>query len=221
MGEYTENIGGFALLQDDGLFKLGLDAMLLAQFAAPKAGARVCELGCGAGALIFLLLSGQRELFIDGVELQPEAAQLALRSVRQNGLESSVRIIQGDFRRGLAGLTAGGYDMVTANPPYMPVNAGKHARLSTLRQSRVELSCTLRDACETAARLLRAGGRFEVVYPPARLSALICAMHEYGVEPKRMRLVHPSADRPASLVLVEGVRGGRGGLIIEKPTILG
>lgn len=221
MGEYVEDINGLALLQDDGQFKLGLDAVLLARFSAPRAGMRVCELGCGAGALILLLLSVQRELLIDGVEIQPAAAQLALRSVKRNGLEDRVRIIQGDFLRELAGLTPGKYDMVTANPPYMPANAGKHARLSALSQARMEISCTLTDVCAAASRLLRPGGLFEVVYPPARLAELMRALPAYGLSPRRMRMVHPRTDRPASLVLLEARRGGRGGLTVEKPFITG
>ena len=41
-----------------------------------------------------------------------------------------------------------------------------------------------------------------------------------GLEPKRLRLVTPRADRAPSLVLVEGRRGGNPGLTIEPPLIL-
>ena len=76
------------------------------------------------------------------------------------------------------------------------------------------------DATRAAAYLCRWGGSFAVVHRPERLSELLCAMTASGVEPKRLRLVCPRAERAPSLILVEGRRGGKPGLTIEPPLIL-
>ena len=34
-------------------------------------------------------------------------------------------------------------------------------------------------------------------------------MMKYHIEPKRMRLVHPYADREPNMVLIEGLKGGK------------
>jgi len=45
-------------------------------------------------------------------------------------------------------------------------------------------------------------------------------MHTAGLEPKRMRFVHPYVDREPTLILVEGLRGGKSGMKIESPLII-
>ncbi len=45
-------------------------------------------------------------------------------------------------------------------------------------------------------------------------------MHQYGIEPKRMKLVHPFADREPNMVLLEGLRGGRPRITVEKPLVV-
>ena len=45
-------------------------------------------------------------------------------------------------------------------------------------------------------------------------------MHEHNLEPKRMRLVYPSADKDPNMVLIEGIRGANMRINVEKPLIL-
>ena len=45
-------------------------------------------------------------------------------------------------------------------------------------------------------------------------------MSAHGLEPKRLRPVCSSFDRPPSLVLVEGRRGGKPGLTVEPSLLL-
>ena len=86
----------------------------------------------------------------------------------------------------------------------------------------VTLPCegSLEDFCAAAAFLLPTGGRFCLVYRPERLTALLGCLHESGLEPKRLRFVSQRAESAPSLVLAEGRRGGKPGLVIEPPLIL-
>lgn len=51
---------------------------------------------------------------------------------------------------------------------------------------------------------------------PERLCELMTAMKNAGIEPKRMRLVSQSVGRAPWLVLLEGKRGRKPGLTVEK-----
>ena len=42
----------------------------------------------------------------------------------------------------------------------------------------------------------------------------------YHIEPKRMRLVYPFVDKEPNMVLIEGLRGGKSRLTVEKPLIV-
>ena len=59
-----------------------------------------------------------------------------------------------------------------------------------------------------------------MVHRPRRLIEIIQTMKANGLEPKRMKLVHPYADREANMVLIEAVRGGGALLKVEAPVIV-
>ena len=45
-------------------------------------------------------------------------------------------------------------------------------------------------------------------------------MRQYGIEPKRMRLVYPRREAEPNMVLIEGMRGGKAELRIGPPLIV-
>ena len=59
-----------------------------------------------------------------------------------------------------------------------------------------------------------------MVHRPRRLIEIIQTMKAHGLEPKRMKLVHPYVDREANMVLIEAVRGGGPLLKAEAPIIV-
>ena len=220
--EHWESLcpGGLAFVYDDALFRPGTDSFLLGSFPRLKPGARVCDLGSGTGLLGLLLLQRQRELTVTGVELLPEAVQLAEEAAARNGLSGRLVCRQGDLRDIRALLPAGDFDLVVSNPPYYPVGAGHLPEAEPLRSARSEAGCTLEEVCAAAAYLLRWGGSFCLVHKPERLADLCCALRARGLEPKRLRLVCRRAGDAPSLLLLEARRGGRPGLDIAAPLCL-
>ena len=59
-----------------------------------------------------------------------------------------------------------------------------------------------------------------MVHRPFRLAEIINVMTEYRLEPKRMKLVYPFVDKEPNMVLIEGSRGGRPRMTVEKPLIV-
>lgn len=59
-----------------------------------------------------------------------------------------------------------------------------------------------------------------MVHRPERLSEIFCTMSSNAIEPKRLMLVQTLAESEPSLILVEGQRGGKPSLTIEKPLIM-
>ena len=45
-------------------------------------------------------------------------------------------------------------------------------------------------------------------------------MVEHRIEPKRLRLVHPYADKEPTMVLIEGMKDAKSNLTIEKPLVV-
>ena len=59
-----------------------------------------------------------------------------------------------------------------------------------------------------------------MVHRPFRLAEIMSKMVASGIEPKRMQLVYPYVDKEPNMVLIEGLRGGRSRLTVEKPLIV-
>lgn len=210
----------YRIIQKKNGFCFGMDAVLLSGFAQVKQGERMIDLGTGTGIIPILLEAKTEGNHFTGLEIQEEVAEMALRSVMLNGLEERITIIHGDIKE--AGQICGraSFDVVTSNPPYMVSQQGLKNPDSMKAISRHEIFCTLEDVAREAALLLRPGGRFYLVHRPRRLAEIICILQKYALEPKRMKMVHPFADREANMVLIEAVRGGGAMMKVEAPVIV-
>ncbi|MBP3784901.1 MAG: tRNA1(Val) (adenine(37)-N6)-methyltransferase [Butyrivibrio sp.] len=211
---------GLKIIQDPERFCFGMDAVLLSGFANAKEGDRVLDLGTGTGIIPILMSAktGARELI--GLEIQEESADMARRSVRLNDLEDKVKIVQGDIKEAGQIFDAAFFDVVTSNPPYMINSHGLQNPDAPKAIARHEVCCSLEDVVAAAARCLKSGGKFYMVHRPFRLAEIMVVMHEYKLEPKRMQLVYPFVDKEPSMVLIEGARGGKSRITVEKPLII-
>ncbi len=211
---------GPLVYDDPAAFPIGTDAVALGVFAGRCKG-RAADLGCGSGVIGLSLAWRNPRLTVECIDIQPAAAEAARANIALNGLEGRMSAACGDLRTFVDSLTADKFDLVVCNPPYYPADSGKVSADEAKAIARTELCCTLSDVCRCAAGLLKTGGRFCIVHKPERMAELIYTMHGFGIEPKRLRYVQSSPEAAPSLVLVEGKRGAKAGLVIEAPYIPG
>ena len=212
--------GRLTLLQSRSGYRFSLDALLLAYFVTVKAGERVIDLGTGNGVLALVLAHLHPTAALTGIELQSAMAARAGRNVELNGLQSRIKILHADVRHISDRMSSASFDAVVCNPPYRKPSSGRTSPNAERRAARHETYGELEDFLRAAAHLLRPKGRMALCYPAVRLIDLIAAMHQLRIEPKRLRLVHSFLHSGASLVLVEGVKGGRVGLAVAPPLII-
>ena len=208
------------VIQSPDAFRFGMDAVLLADFARVQPRNRVCDLGTGTGILPLLLSGRAEDMLCDAVEIQPDAADRAARSMRLNGLADRITVHNRNLKEVRSFLPHASYDLVICNPPYSPAQASLHSPKSALRTARQETECTLDDIAASAAFLLRGRARFALMLPTARLAGAFETLRKRRLEPKRLRLVHANAERPARLALIEAMLDVNPGLIIEPPLIV-
>ncbi len=211
---------GYRIIQDPERFCFGMDAVLLSGFARVKDGASVLDLGTGTGIIPLLLEAKTGAAHLTGLEIQPDSADMARRSVALNGLEDRIDIVTGDIKEAGSLFDAASFDVITCNPPYM---IGKHGIANPQDAkaiARHEILCTLEDVISQTARLLKPGGNFYLVHRPFRLAEIMVLLSKYKLEPKRMQLVYPYVDKEPNMVLLEANRGGRPRMTVEKPLIV-
>ncbi len=213
-------INGRRIIQSPDRFCFGMDAVLLSGFAKVKKGESVLDLGTGTGILPILLDAKTEGGHFTGLEIQPESADMARRSVILNNRQDKIDIVTGDIKNALNIFGTASFDVIVTNPPYMNQNHGITNPESPKAIARHELLCSLEDVIRQTGSLLKVNGRMYMVHRPFRLPDIMELMNECGIEPKKMRFVHPYVDREPSMVLIEGVRGGNRRLTVEKPLVI-
>ena len=211
---------GYGIIQNPARFCFGMDAVLLSGFAKAKAGEKVLDLGTGTGIIPILMEAKTDAADFTALEIQEESADMARRSVAYNHLEDKIKVITGDIRDASNIFGASSFHVVTTNPPYMTAQHGLTNLHEAKTIARHEVLCNLEDIIRESASLLVPGGRFYMVHRPFRLAEIISLMVQYRIEPKRMRLVYPYVDREPNMVLIEGLRGGKSRMTVEKPLIV-
>lgn len=211
---------GYRIIQNPEKFCFGMDAVLLSGFAKVKPGEMVLDLGTGTGIIPILLEAKTKAAHLTGLEIQRESADMARRSVELNGLSLKIDIVEGDIREADRIFGSASFDVITSNPPYMIDEHGLKNPEAPKAIARHEILCTLEDVIGQAAKLLKPGGHFFMVHRPFRLADIITTMSRCRLEPKRMQLVYPFSDKEPNMVLIEGVRGGRPRMTVEKPLII-
>ena len=201
-------VNGFRIIQNPSFFCFGMDAVLLSAFAGTGSKDRVIDLGTGTGIIPLLLTAKGKCASAVGLELQDAVAEMASRSVRLNRAEERIDILQGDIKKAKELFRGSSFDAVTCNPPYISVKDGLHNYATEKNLARHEIAVKLEDVVQVAGYLLRPGGSFSMVHKPFRIPEILELMRKYRLEPKRMQLVQPYADKEPNMVLIEGVRDG-------------
>lgn len=197
---------------------------MLADFASPLPSQTVCDLCSGCGVIPLFFCKGEKPpKRIYAVELQKEAVELIRRSVEENGLQDRIIPVEADLcdKETLTQLLPREkLDMVTVNPPYYRENSGKERLSEAQRIARHEIACDLEKVVEAADVLLKYGGVLKMCHLTERLAEVFYVMKMHKIEPKRLTLVCNKEGEKPWLALIEGKKGGKAGLAVEKPLVM-
>ena len=221
-GERLDDLqrNGYQIIQDTGRFCFGMDAVLLTGFVRIKSGERVLDMGTGTGIIPILLEAKTKAAHFTALEIQADSADMAERSVKINGLENKIAVVQGDIKEAGLLFGAASFDVVTTNPPYMIGEHGLKNPDEAKAIARHEVLCTLEDVVREAAKVLKSSGRFYMVHRPFRLAEIIRTLSTYSLELKRLQFVHPYIDKEPNMVLLECIKGAKPRVTVEPPLVV-
>ena len=192
------------ILQDTEMFHFSIDSHLLAHFVSIKRGTKKIVDFCTGNAPIPLYLTLRTDAKIVGVEIQQEAYNLALESVKLNNLDNQIEIRLEDVKEYAKDINNKGVDIITCNPPYFKFkedsNVNKNDYLTVARH---EVLLTLEDVIKSASMILKEGGYLALVYPPLRLKELFVLLDKYHFNVNRLQFVYPKRGKECNHVLVE------------------
>ena len=220
--ETLENLqlGGYRLIQKKQGFRFGMDSVLLADFAKARGRDHVVDFGCGTGILPILMIGRGKGDRYTGIEIQPQMAEMARRSMLLNGLEDRVTILEADIAGVTEYIPPCSVDVIVCNPPYgMPGMAMRNQDIG-LATARHQEKHTLAAFLKAGFQILKGKGRMFLVYPAPQMFSLMTEIKKQHLEPKHFRLVYPEMHKPANLVLVEAVKDARPRLHPMPPLII-
>ena len=214
--------GDIRIFQEPEEFCYGVDAVLLADFAAQAARkrkkCRIMDLGTGTG-IVPLILSHKTDAgYIGCLEVQDHSFALVEKNIAYNHLEDRIFGFHGDvscFAQEEA--FADTFDVVTTNPPYFVGGGGLLSQNQAKSIARRETTGTLDDFLRLAAKLLRDKGDFYMVHRPDRLIDIAAGCRKHKLEPKELRFVSGKPMEKPNIMLVHCVKHGRPELKVLPP----
>lgn len=198
--------------------KFGTDAFLLSYFADPKDGDSIADFGTGCG-IIPLILESKNYKFkkIYAIDIQQKAIEQFELSIKSSNLSKDRFIpIKADIKNIKDNIKNSSIDLVICNPPYKATNTGILNKDIAHQIANHEILCDIEDVCRSASYILKFRGRLAICQRPERLPDIMTSMRNNNIEPKRLRLVSNNPGQKPWLLLIEGLKGGKPFLTIDK-----
>ena len=199
--------GKIKLRQPVDGYRATSDAVLLAAAASPKKNQTVLDVGTGTGAVALCLAARCPEITIDGIEIQPEMAELANENIRINNLSDRVRVTLADLRsKKIDGLQTGSFDWVVSNPPFILENQPSPDKVRDIAHR--ESNCSLKEWITYCLRYVSARGYFALINRANRLPEIMSIL--YGrLGALKIIPIWTKEGEPAKRCIVIGRKGVR------------
>lgn len=206
--------------QNTEFFSFSLDSIFLANYSTIRPRDKKIVDFCTGNAVIPLILSKRTNKSIIGVEVQEKIYDLAIKSINYNNLSDQISIYNMDIKDFYKDYL-NYFDLVLCNPPYFKLDSNNSKNISYEKMiARHEVLIDLDDICFCASKVLKDNGTFSIVHRSDRLMDVIMCFKKYNIEPKRIKFVYDNINSNSTLVLIEGQKAAKSGLIVDKPLIL-
>ena len=226
-GERLDDIGfgNLKLIQKPEEFCYGIDAVILADFAAKmmNSGRKKCgtaaDLGSGTGIVPIILQHKAAVDKIYAVEVQSDSFERIKRNITINGLERRIEAVHADVLNLTERFSElkNTCDVVMSNPPYMTGGCGIMNGNKAKTIARHETTAGLKDFIKTASELLKDRGELFMVHRPSRLVDICDFCRQFKLEPKNLQFVSPDRNSKPNILLIRAVKYGRPELFLEDP----
>jgi tRNA1Val (adenine37-N6)-methyltransferase len=192
----------FMVRQDEPVFRVGTDGVLLGAWTDVNGVDSVLDIGTGTG-LLALMMAQRTHALITAVEMDEASCRQAVINFEASPWKERIQLHCSDIREFRSGSV---YDLLICNPPFF--QDSKLPGRRSLSFSKHNVNMGLADLASLVPRLLDRQGRFCTVLPPAEASRLTGMMQVEGWDIKRTMNIRPRPGLPVKRLLLE-YRHGR------------
>lgn len=183
------------LQQKEDMFRINTDTHLLGNFMKINKQDRVLDIGCNNGAL--LLYASQYTNKLVGIDILPEAIELAKKNMELNKVEAKlINIKAQDFYDEP-------FDKIVCNPPYFNTKEDGHKNENYfLEVARHDKYLPLEDLFACFKRLIKDNGTVYIVHRPSYLAIIFDMAKKYKFKCIRMKMIYDENKQEAVSVLL-------------------
>lgn len=198
---------GLQIIQSEQEYRFTTDAVLLANFCNDMKGKLCVEFCAGSGVISILVASKKHPAKVLAIELQPQLADMARRSVEYNNLTDVIEVVC-DNVLNAATLVPKPADVVVCNPPYRKLGSGEKQLAQNIALCRHEIAITLEQVITCASKTLNNRGTFYLVHQAERIAEIVSLCNANQLAVKEIVPVCPRQGKEPNLVLVRAVKCG-------------
>ncbi len=216
------NFKQFSILQDDEVFKIGTDGVLLACWADVSNASKALDVGIGTGLISLIIAQRNPELHVLGLDINPNAIQLAKKNVASSPWPDRVEVKWADvasFRH----FTEEKFDLIISNPPFF--NAGTQAANENRNLARHTAALSHRDLLRSSSKIINENGRICLILPVLEAQDLMDYAPEIELLATKVLNVRPKPEKEIERICMQFEWNSRTNkdriskteLIIEEP----
>jgi tRNA1(Val) A37 N6-methylase TrmN6 len=181
--------------------RASIDPVFLAAAVAVEPGELVLDIGCGTGAAMLCIAAREPQCRVVGLERQRELVRIAGDNLILNGMATRVSVMVGDLLQPPPRISAGAFDHVIANPPYLERGRGNETPNPARAEAMIEGDADLGDWVRFALSMVRPKGTVTFIHRADRIDAVLGHIAGRAGEVVVYPL-WPGLGKPASRILV-------------------
>jgi tRNA1(Val) A37 N6-methylase TrmN6 len=181
--------------------RVSIDPVFLAASVPVQPGEVVLDIGCGTGAAMLCVAAREPQCRLTGLERQRELVRIAGDNIILNGMAARASVMVGDLLNPPPRISAGAFDHVIANPPYL----NRERANETLNQGRAEATiegdAELGDWIRFALTMAKPKGTVTLIHRADRIEMVLGHFAGRAGEIVVFPL-WPAVGKPASRIIV-------------------
>jgi len=181
--------------------RASIDPVFLAAAVPVAQGELVLDIGCGTGAAMLCVAAREPQCRVVGLERQRDLVRIAGDNVILNGMAARVSVMVGDLLHPPPRISAGAFDHVLANPPYLERSRANETPNPARAEATIEGDAELGDWIRFALTMLKPKGSVTFIHRADRIDALLGQIAGRAGEVVVYPL-WPGLGKPASRILV-------------------